>query len=156
MAFVIPLAAAVGGGSAVTGGVLLASAAASLAAGVVSYKQTVRAGEIANAQSKIDANAEGDAARDREMQRKRGLLRAISSQVAQSGAAGVAFAEGSPAAIAQLDIAEATKDLNTDRVNVRARQRAIRLQGRNAETGARGQATASLIDTAANTARTLI
>ena len=91
MAFVVPLATAVGGGSAALGAVLLGSAALGIGAGVISAQQQIAAGKFAKAQSIIDAAAEGDAATQREIIRKRNLLRAISSQQAAAGAAGVAF-----------------------------------------------------------------
>lgn len=153
MGVFVPIAAAVGGGSALLGGALLATAAVSLYAGVESARMTRQAGKIAEAQSRIDANAEGDAARNREIERKKMLLRAISSQQAQAGAAGVSFSEGSPRAIAQLDIDEAADDLLIDRTNTRARQRALITGGRNARISANAQANISLLDTAAQTAR---
>ena len=64
------------------------------------------------------------------------------------GAAGVAFSEGTPLRIAQLDIDEATTDLVIDRANVRARQRALREQGRAARIAGRSQARRTLLDTA--------
>lgn len=149
MAFVVPIATAVGGGSAAAGATLLATAAVAGASAVESARMQRRAGAISEAQSEIDAKAEGDAARQREIQRKRGLLRAISSQVARAGATGVAF-EGSPRNIAQLDIDEANDDLLVDRANTRARQRGLRGQGRAARiigrTNARNTLTQATVD----------
>lgn len=153
MAFVVPIATAVGGGSAAAGAVILSAAAATVGAGVISAQQSRAAGKIAEAQSNIDANAEGDAARQRAILRKKNLLRAISSQQAAAGAAGVAFSEGSPAAIARLDIDESRMDLDVDRANTRQRQRGLRAQGRAARLQGNAQAATTLLDTASNTAR---
>jgi hypothetical protein len=154
MAFVVPIATAVGGGSAAAGGILLASAAAGIYAGVESARMTRQMGRVAEGQSKIDAAAEGDAARQREILRKRALMRAISSQQARAGAGGVEFS-GSIGQIAQLDIDEANRDLMIDRANTSQRQRALRLQGRNARVTSRAQSTISLLDTVATQARSL-
>ena len=108
--------------------------------------QQVRAGEITAAQSQIDANAEGDAATEKEIDRKKKLQIALSSQLAQAGAAGVKFSEGSPKAIAELDIAEANRDADLDIANTRSRQRALRLFGDNAQTSGNAAAAATLLD----------
>lgn len=150
MAVVVPVLTTIGGGSAATGAVLLGAAALTVGAGVQSAQMSRAAGKAQEAQSKIDAAAEGDAAREREIKRKRNLLRAISSQQAQAGAAGVAF-EGSTARIAQLDIDEANRDLIVDRANTRQRQRALRQQGRAARIQGSAQAATTLLDTAGRT-----
>jgi len=127
----------------------IAMVAMVVASGVMQASQQQRAGQIAEAQSKIDANAEGDAAVARELERKRKLQIALSSQIAKAGAEGVMFSEGSPARIAQLDIAEAASDSRMDTANSRQRRRALRLQGKNAAAAATGQAAVTLLDTAA-------
>ncbi len=119
-----------------------------VATGIIQAGQQKRAGEIQEAQSVIDANAEGDSAREREIGRKKGLKRALSSQLAQSGATGVAFDEGSPLAIAQLDIAEAERDLALDTATSKQRQRALKRQGKNARITGAAQSTVTLLDTA--------
>lgn len=151
MAFIVPVAAAIGGGSAATGAVLLAGAAATVAGGVMSAQASRRAGKFTQAQAEIDARAEGDAAREREIERKRGLMRALSSQAAQAGRAGVSFTEGAPAHIARLDIDEANRDLITDTANTRQRQSGLRAQGRAARFQGRAQAAATLLDTVGRT-----
>ena len=108
--------------------------------------QQQRAGEVMQAQATIDSNAEGDAATEREITRKKKLQIALSSQLAQAGAAGVKFSEGSPAAIAELDIAEATRDQDIDIANTDARRRALRLQGENAVTSGNAAAAVTLLD----------
>lgn len=107
------------------------------------------AGKVEEAQSVIDAAAEGDAARNREINRKRNLLRAISSQQAKAGATGVAFSEGSPARIAQLDIEEATDDLLIDTASTRQAQRSRLSQGRAARFVGKKRSDITLLDTAA-------
>lgn len=107
------------------------------------------AGKVEEAQSVIDAAAEGDAARNREINRKKNLLRAISSQQAKAGAAGVAFTEGSPARIAELDIEKATEDLLIDTANTRQAQRSRLSQGRAARFVGKQQSDIVLLDTAA-------
>ena len=107
------------------------------------------AGKVEQLQSVIDAAAEGDAARNRAILRKKNLLRAISSQQAKAGAAGIAFSEGSPARIAQLDIDEATEDLLIDTASTRQAQRQRLAQGRAARFVGKQKSTITLLDTAA-------
>ena len=63
--------------------------ATTVASGVYSAQQQKAAGKAANAEAQIAANREGDAARAREIERRRALLRAIASQNAAAGAGGV-------------------------------------------------------------------
>jgi hypothetical protein len=152
MAFVVPIAAAIGGGSAATGAVILASAAATVGGGLYSAKQSREAGKAAQAELAIEAKAEGDAVRQREIERKRNLLRALSSQQAHAGAGGVRIDTGSPKALVNLDIAEAQKDNDIDSLNSKTRQRALRFRGQNARAAGSAQSTATLLDTAGRTA----
>ncbi len=152
MAFVVPIAMAVGGGSAAAGAVTLAAAAATVGAGVASARNTRAAGKAHEIETKIAAQAEGDAARQREIERKRNLLRSISSRQAYAAAAGVKDNEGSQASLINLDIAEAGKDSVVDNTNTKVRQRALNFQGANARSGANSAARASLLDTAGRTA----
>ncbi len=126
--------------------------AAVVVSGVQQSQQQRAFGKVQERQSEIDADAEGDAARGRAIQRKKDLLRAISSQRAKAGAAGVAFTEGSPARIAQLDIDEATDDLFVDRANSLTRQRGLLSQGRAARKEGNVAATSTLLDTAVRAA----
>jgi len=123
-----------------------------LASGAITAQAQSRAGKIALVQSRIDANTEGDAAREREILRKKQLRRALSSQLAQAGATGVKFAEGSPARIAQLDIEAAERDLAIDTATTKQRQRALISQGKSARAASKAQATVSLLDTAVDVA----
>jgi hypothetical protein len=123
--------------------------AASAAAGVMAAKEQRRAGIFAEKQAEIDVKAEGDAAREREIDRKRGLLRAIASQQAMAAAAGISTSEGAVARIVQLDNAQSARDLYVDTANTRARQSALRTQGRVARMQGANAATMTLLDTAA-------
>jgi hypothetical protein len=146
---VVPIISAIGGGSTAAGAVLVASATAAAVDGIASANAARAAGKHAEAQSVIDANAEGDAAREREIQRKKNLMRAISSQQARAGAVGINFGEGSPAAIANLDIAEAARDGAIDNANTKQRQRSLRSQGRAARFACSTKSATTLLDTAA-------
>lgn len=150
MAAVVPAVTAIGGGSLAAGSVVLATAAVTAYSGYRSAQEQRRAGRFAQAQAEINAAAEGDAARQREIQRKKMLRRALSSQIAQSGAQGIAF-EGSTARAAQLDVAESQYDLAVDRANTATRQRALRSQGQNARISGDAQSTVTLLDTAGRT-----
>ncbi len=124
-------------------------------AGVLKADLQRFAGKVDETQSVIDAAAEGDAGRNREITRKKNLLRAISSQQAKAGAAGVAFSEGSPARIAQLDIDEATDDLLIDTASTRQAQRQRLTQGRIARFVGKRKSTLTLLDTAAEIGESL-
>lgn len=138
----------IGGGSIAAGTVIAATAATGVYSAVASH----RAGKIAQQQAEINAKAEGDAARGREIERKRALLRSVSARQAAAGAAGVSFQEGSPAAITQLDIARAQDDLVTDRANSAARRQGYISQGRAARFAGDTRAVTTLLDTATNIA----
>lgn len=149
MAFFVPLAAglaSIGGGSAVAGGLLVGSAVA----GGLAAKSTYDAGQTAKAEAKIQSKQEGDAARAREIERKRALLSALSSQHARSGAQGVTM-QGSNVAIAQRDINDNRQDLLYDTVNTRRAQRILRSRGQSASRSGTIGAITSIADTALNT-----
>ena len=116
--------------------------------------QTIQTGRVTEAQSEIDAAAEGDKARTNAIQKKKDLMRALSAQAARAGAQGIAF-EGSVAAIAERDIEDARNDLLIDDANSRARQRALKSQGKNARRASQVQAGSSLLDTASRVGETL-
>lgn len=154
MAFVaaIPAAvAAVGGGSMVAGAATLAAAAATVYTGVRSAQESRRAGKFAQAENEIEARAEGDAARQREIERKKNLMRAISSRTAYAAAAGIRSDVGSQAALVNIDVAEARSDSDIDAINSSARQRALRIRGANARSAGNEQARQTLVDTAVRT-----
>jgi hypothetical protein len=124
---------------------LIATTAAS---GVYSAQQQKAAGKAANAEAQIAANREGDAARGREIERRRALLRAIASQNAAAGAGGVAV----NAATLGADLMYATDDLMADRSNTLQTQSLLRLQGSNAKRAGKVGAFTTLLDTAGSTA----
>lgn len=155
-AVVIPFLTTVGGGSVATGAILTGAAVATVGSGVISAQQSRAAGRMQQAQAEINANAEGDAARERETQRKKLLLRAISSQVAEAGASGIRFSEGSPEQIARLDIDESRRDIEFDRANTLQRQRGLRSQGRAARIAGNARAASTLLDTAAKATDILV
>jgi hypothetical protein len=94
----------------------VALAVVSAGAGVAAAAQQRRAGKMQEFQYKEQAKQEGDAARQREIDRKRNLLRALASQNAGAGASGADMA-GSLQNIARVDIEDAADDLSIDRVN---------------------------------------
>lgn len=148
MAFVGPMVTALGAGSMAVGVAVLA---ATVYSGAESAKASRRAGQASAAEANIAVAAEGDAARQRELERKRNLLRAISSQTASAAAAGVRANEGSPNALINLDIAEANSDQDVDYGNTKAQQRALTFRGQNAIAAGNAQARTSMLDTAAST-----
>jgi hypothetical protein len=125
--------------------------ATTVASGVYSAQQQKAAGKAANAEAQIAANREGDAARGREIERRRALLRAISSQNAAAGAGGVSVNEATLGA----DLMYATDDLMTDRSNTLQTQSLLRLQGSNAKRAGKVGAFTTLLDTAGSTAALL-
>lgn len=122
--------------------------ATTVASGVYSAQQQKAAGKAASAEAQIAANREGDAARGREIERRRALLRAIASQNAAAGAGGVAVNEATLGA----DLMYATDDLMTDRSNTLQTQSLLQLQGSNAKRAGKVGAFTTLLDTAGSTA----
>ena len=124
------------------------------AAAVGSAYQMVEAGKQAKAQYKTQAKQEADAARQREIDRRRDLIRAIASQNASAGVAGVSTRAGTGlAGIAQYDIGESRRDALTDRVNTGRSRNMLLKAGKNAKTmGGIGAAT-SLLDSAVDIGR---
>jgi hypothetical protein len=143
--------AAVGGGSMAAGAATLAAAAATVYTGVSAAQQARTAGKVTQAETEIAARAEGDSARQREIERKRMLLRALSAQQAGAAAAGIRSDQGSPATLMNLDIAQARGDNDVDNLNTRTRQRALRMRGANAASAGSAQANATLVDTGLRT-----
>jgi hypothetical protein len=145
MAFFVPILAAVGGGSAIAGGLAVASAAV----GVMGAAQQRAAGKAENAGYKIEVKQAGDAARGREIERKRDLLRALATQAATAGAQGVAM-QGSNVGIALGDIKQARNDLLADTANTKTQQRILRTKGINAQRAGNNAAITSLVSTASS------
>lgn len=148
MAFFAPIAAGlatIGGGSAAAGALLVGTAVT----GALSAKAQYDAGKISAAQYKLQAKQEGDAARAREIERKRALLTSLASQHARSGAQGVAM-QGSNVAMANRDIKDNRQDLLYDTANTRTAQRILRSRASNASYQGGVGAITSIADTAMN------
>lgn len=149
MAFLAPLApllASIGGGSAVAGGVMLGT---TLASGAMSAISARNAGIAQDQQYKYQAYTEGLAAKQREIERRRDLLRSLSSMNAQAGVGGVETG-GSIGGIIMRNIRENQNDLLTNDANLSATRSALRAAGANAKQAANTQAALSLLDTAKN------
>lgn len=114
-------------------------------AGVSAYS-SISAGNAANDQAKKASAQEADAARGREIERRRQLVAALSSQNAAAGAAGVK----PNAAIAGADIAYERQDSLFDTVNTGRSQDILRSRGRNAMTGGYLKASSSLLGSASD------
>lgn len=122
---------------------------ATVISGALAGRQQYIAGKEAQITSRMEAQQERDAARGREIERKRGLLRALATQSAVAGAQGVAFS-GGKAAIARADIRDAVEDLMVDRVNTNRRIFALGRAGNAARKAGYVNAAVSLLDTAGN------
>jgi len=118
----------------------------SAAAGVYSAAKQVQIGKIQQAELKAQAKTEAVAAGQQQIERRRALIRALSSQNAAAGAAGVEFG-GSLEAIARRDIKDAQNDLLVLGMNSQNRQRALRSQASNSTRIANANAATSLLDT---------
>lgn len=114
--------------------------------GVISAKAQADAGKAQKQQADMEARREGDAARGREVERRRALLRAIATQAAEAGAGGISF-EGAMQNIAQRDIEYASDDLLADEANTKSIQARLRAQGSNAARAGRVGAVTTLLDT---------
>lgn len=124
---------------------------ASVAAGGMSAISMRNAGIAQSNQMKAQAVREGDSARQREVERKRTLLRALSQQSANAGAGGVTV-DGSVAGLARADIRDATNDLLVDRSNSRSQINGLTTGAKNARRQGNLNAAASLFDTGAKVA----
>lgn len=144
MAFVVPMLAAIGGGSAVTGGVMLGT---TLASGAMSAISARNAGVAQSNELKYQAYTEGLAAKQREIDRRRDLMKALSSQNAATGAGGIELG-GSFGGIIRRNIKDNQSDLLVDAAGVSARQQAMLLAAKNAKAQGNMQAVTSLLDTA--------
>lgn len=128
---------------------LLAGTAAvgAVGAGLISANESRNAGIAANQQAQSQARLEGDAAKGREIQRRQDLLRALASQNAAAGAAGVETS-GSIGGIMRTNIKQNQQDLLTDAAGAGARRVALLAQGSNAQRSGNAQAFGTLLDTA--------
>lgn len=114
---------------------------------VVSIKGQKDAANAAQTEARVESRREGDAARSREIQRRRALLRSLASQNASAGAAGVA----PNSTVANADIQYAVDDLMTDRGNTSSVQAQLALQAKNAGRASRIGIASSLLDGASKT-----
>lgn len=144
MAFVAPFLAALGGGSSAAGAVVAASTVASVASGVMASAQARSAGQAQKDQYTAEARQEADAARQREIERRRALLTSLSSQNAAAAASGVSL----PTAVANRDIKYFSSDLLYDRANTSRRTSILSTAGNNAVRAGNAAAAMSLLDTA--------
>lgn len=127
--------------------IALALAAAGTA---VSVKSSVDAGKVASREAEQQARREGDAARAREIERRRKLLQSLANQSATAGAYGA-----SPdLSVASADIKYAQDDTLTDLAGTRTEQNLLRARGRNAKRSGYYQAGGSLLDFGASAAYT--
>ena len=145
MAFFVPILAAAGGGSAVAGALTIASAGL----GVMQAYQQQQIGKVERAGYELERKQAGDAARGREIERKRDLLKALATQAATAGAQGVAM-QGSNVGIAMADIRQARNDLLTDTANTKTQQRILRTRGINAQRAGNANAITSLVKSASD------
>jgi hypothetical protein len=125
-----------------------------VASGVLAASSARNAGIAQNQEYKAAARQEKDAARQQEIDKRRKLLLALSSQNAQAGAQGVSTARGTgKAALMQKDIDDNREDLLTDTVNTKRKQNLMIAKGRNAQRTGEVNAISSLLDTAAKSAK---
>jgi hypothetical protein len=128
---------------------LVALAAVGLASGAYAAREQKRQGAIQSAELKAQAKTEAVAAGASALERRRALVRALSSQNAAAGAAGIETS-GSVEAIARRDIRDAQNDLLYSTMNSDERQRALRAQASNAVRVANTKATVSMLDSVAS------
>lgn len=98
------------------------------------------------------AKSEADAARDREIDRRRRLVSALSSQNAEAGAVGAAPGIGSRKAIALSDARRASYESLADKANTGRRSLMLRAAGKQAKR----QGTTNALVTAMGTAEDTI
>lgn len=106
-----------------------AAVAAGTYASVRSSQNAAKATEI---QYNEQAKDEASAARDREIERRRKLVQALSSQAAAAGASGVDQSVGTRKAIALADLNAASYDSLQDRARTNRRSLLLRGAGKNA------------------------
>lgn len=121
-------------------------AAATVASAGLAYKAQTDAGKLAEIEGKERAEQERQAAQDREIDRKRRLMRALGNQQATAAARNLDINIGSTQAIALHDIKQAERDQLVDTVNTDRRRRSLIFAGNQANRTARIGANASLID----------
>lgn len=143
MAFLAATPALLGGMS--VGGAL--ALGGTVAAGLMSAKAASDAGKAQQYELQAQARTEATAAKGREVERRRDLIRALSSQNAAAGVGGVELG-GSIGGMIRRDIRDASNDLLTEGSNLASRQAAMRARGQNAVREGNTRAIGSLLDTA--------
>lgn len=122
------------------------AALALFAAGTgVQIRGQQNAGKAIQIERKQQVQQETDAARDRDIERRRRLMTALASQNAEAGALGVANS-GSRAALAMTDAGNAFRDSLTDRAMTGRRALMLTAQGKEARNQANIQSAATLMD----------
>jgi hypothetical protein len=120
--------------------------AATVAAGAAQAVQTRNAGIIQSQQYQQAATAEGDAARGREIERRRILIKTLAARDAYAGATGQTTG-GSIATLNMRDINDASNDLLYDKGSVAAKQRAYTSGASNARSAGNIGAFGALMQT---------
>lgn len=118
----------------------------------VSATQERNAGIAKEQEATATAAAEGDAARQREIGRRRALVRALASQNARAGATGLQT-DGSIGSLIRSDINDASNDLLVDRANSQQRIASLRASGKAARRAGDLGAIGSLLDSGTKLAR---
>lgn len=116
--------------------------------GVVQAVETRNAGIAQANQYKAQIRSEGDAAKQREIDRRRDLMRALSSQNARAGALGIETG-GSIGGIMATDVKEAQMDLATNSANFSLRKRDLLAAAASAKRAANWKAVSGLLGTTA-------
>lgn len=124
-----------------------------IALAAISFGQQRAAGDIAKAESEVEAAQIETAAASREADRKSDLARAVASQSAGTGASGISF-EGSPLSVLQEDIRREEEATERDVLQSRLGAKAARTRGKVAKDQARSLAVTSLLKTASSAAKT--
>lgn len=127
-----------------------AASLASAGAGVYAAKMSAKAGAEQANELRVQARAEGNAAKQQEIERRRNLMRALASQSAAAGAMGIETS-GSFGNLMSRDIQDNENDLLVANAGTSLRQRSLAAAASNARRTGRGNATASLLDTAGRT-----
>lgn len=119
------------------------------AVGTVKAIESRNAGIAQANQYKSQIRTEQDAAKQREIDRRRDLMRALSSQNARAGTLGIETG-GSIGGIMATDVKEAQMDLATNSANVSARKRDLLAAASNARRAGNIGAVTSLLETGAS------
>jgi hypothetical protein len=119
--------------------------AVSVATSLISAKQKVTAGKIAEGEAKTAAKSEELAAIQREGDRKSRLASALATQTARAGAGGISAFEGSPLSVLQESIRVEETATERDTFQTRLGALTTRARGSIASSKAKAEATVGLI-----------